>query len=235
MQAALISLQIVLRMLVKRRCGTISRFMALDETEDPYCITTHPLLVIISGPSGVGKDTLLQFMKDRGHDFSFVVTMTSRAKRASEVEGRDYFFVTRPHFESLIACDELIEHSIVYGEYKGIPKAQVRKAFASGKDVVMRIDVQGAHKIKAMVPNAVTIFLMPDSERELIRRLRDRKTESEAGLRKRIDTAHSEMRRKMEFDYCVVNHQDAQDAAVDQILGIIHAEHCRTLRKPALL
>ena len=209
--------------------------MVPDEVCDPYRIERHPLLVIISGPSGVGKDTLLQFMKDRGHDFSFVVTMTSREIRLGEVEGRDYFFVSRSGFESMIARDELIEYSIVYGQYKGIPKEQVRNAFASGKDVVMRIDVQGAQKINALVPNAVTIFLMPDSELELIRRLRERKTESEPELQRRIDTARSEMLRKTEFDYCVVNHQNGQDDAVDQILGIIRAEHCKTHRLPVVL
>ncbi len=140
--------------------------------ENPYDIASYPLLVVVSGPSGVGKDTLLQRLKDVGSDFWFVVTMTSRAQRPGEVDGKDYFFVTREEFDDLIEADELLEHSLVYGEYKGIPKEQVRKALSTGKNVVMRIDVQGAAKIKRIVPQAVTIFLMPESEEELIRRLR---------------------------------------------------------------
>ncbi len=211
------------------------QFMEFAEPLDQYCMPHHPLLVIISGPSGVGKDTLLQFMKERGHDFSFVVTMTSREMRPGEVEGRDYFFVSKSKFEGLIAHDEFIEHSVVYGQYKGIPKDQVRMAFASGKDVVMRIDVQGAHKIKAIVPNAVTIFLMPESEDELVRRLRARKTENEQEMQRRISTARAEMFRRGEFDYCVVNQHDAQLEAVDRILGIIKAEHCKTHRMAVTL
>ena len=202
------------------------------DVNDPFKIEHHPLLMIISGPSGVGKDTLLQFMKDRGRRFSFVVTMTSRARRSNEVEGRDYFFVNRERFEQLIAQGELLEHSVVYGDYKGIPKSEVRRAFASGNDVIMRIDVQGAAKIKKIVPEAVSVFLMPDSELELIRRLRERKTENEEALQRRFATARLEMQRRMEFDYSVVNYNDRQNEAVDEIVAIITAEHSRSWRGP---
>lgn len=185
------------------------------------------MLVVLSGPSGVGKDTLLNCLKTRGYDFAFVVTMTTRERRANEVEGVDYLFVSKGEFADLMQNDELLEHSIVYGDYKGIPKSQVRQAFESGKDVIMRIDVQGAAKIRALVPNVVTIFISPENEDELVRRLRDRKTESEDSLKIRIATAREEMKRKDEFEYLVINQAGAQDDAVDQIVSIISAEHCR--------
>ncbi|MCS7062088.1 MAG: guanylate kinase [Anaerolineae bacterium] len=194
-----------------------------------------PLLVVISGPSGVGKDTLLQRLRERGHDFAFVVTMTTRPRRANEVDGRDYFFVTREQFDALIRANELLEHSLVYGDYKGIPKEQVRRALASGKDVLMRIDVQGAEKIRRIAPNAVTIFIAPGSEEELIRRLMARKTETADGLAQRIATAREEMKRICEFKYVVENRDNEIDVAVDQILAIITAEHCRVDSTPVCL
>lgn len=200
--------------------------------ENPYDIASYPLLVVVSGPSGVGKDTLLQRLKDLGSDFWFVVTMTSRAQRPGEEDGKDYFFVTRDEFDDLIETDELLEHSLVYGEYKGIPKAQVRKALSTGKNVVMRIDVQGAEKIKRIVPDAVTIFLMPESEEELIRRLTERKTETPEGLQRRISTAREEMSRIPEFDFVVVNRAYQMNDAAADIDGIMRAERCRVGRQP---
>jgi guanylate kinase len=203
---------------------------ARAETHDLYSNPNPPLLVLLSGPSGVGKDTLLNALKSRGYDFAFVVTMNSRPRRSNETDGVDYIFVTREAFEAQIERGELLEHSVVYGDYKGIPKSQVRHAFASNKDVIMRLDVQGAAKIHAMVPNAVTIFISPESELELVRRLRERGSESEQALRTRIDTARDEMRRRDEFDYIVVNRDEQQDEAVNQILAIVKAEHCRIAR-----
>ena len=142
---------------------------------DLYNFRSPPMLVVLSGPSGVGKDTLLKRLKERGYDFAFVVTMTTRPRRENEVEGVDYIFVGKSEFADMMQQDELLEHSLVYGDYKGIPKQQVRDAMRSGKDVLMRIDVQGAAKIRQIVPNAVTLFLAPESEDELERRLAERK------------------------------------------------------------
>nr|MBP7601037.1 guanylate kinase [Thermoflexales bacterium] len=154
------------------------------------------------------------------------------AQRPGEVDGKDYFFVTREEFDDLIEADELLEHSLVYGEYKGIPKEQVRKALSTGKNVVMRIDVQGAAKIKRIVPQAVTIFLMPESEEELIRRLTERKTETPEGLQRRISTAREEMGRLHEFDFVVVNRAYQMNDAAADIDGIMRAERCRVGRQP---
>jgi guanylate kinase len=202
---------------------------------DLYNFCSPPMLVVLSGPSGVGKDTLLKRLKERGYDFAFVVTMTTRPRRENEVDGVDYIFVGKGYFADMMQADELLEHSLVYGDYKGIPKQQVRDAIASGKDVLMRIDVQGAAKIRTIVPNAVTIFLAPESEGELERRLAERKTETPDNLKLRIATAREEMKRVSEFDYVVVNIANRQDDAVDQIVAIVMAERCRIERQPICL
>jgi guanylate kinase len=197
---------------------------------DLYSFDSPPMLVVLSGPSGVGKDTLLNCLKFRGYDFAFVVTMTTRPRRVNEADGVDYYFVSQEEFERLIRANGFLEHSLVYGDHKGIPKSQVRAAFETGKDVIMRIDVQGAAKIRKLVPNVVTVFIAPESEDELIMRLRERNTEDGEKLQRRIATAREEMRRRDEFDYVVVNRGGCQDEAVDQIVSIITAEHCRVGR-----
>jgi guanylate kinase len=188
----------------------------------------QPLLVVISGPSGVGKDSVLQRMKERQLPFHFVVTATTRAPRAGETHGRDYFFVSSDEFAEMIEKDELLEYAHVYNDYKGIPKQQVREALATGHDVVMRLDVQGAAKIRKLTNGgAATIFLITASEAELEQRLRARKTETPEGLNLRIATARKELERMGEFDYCVVNHDMTLDDTVDKIIAIIEAEHSR--------
>jgi guanylate kinase len=188
-----------------------------------------PLLIVISGPSGAGKDSVVQRMKERGFPFHFVVTATDRPPRPNEVHGRDYYYYTTVEFERMIAESELLEHACVYGQHKGIPKQHVRQALSSGQDVVMRVDVQGADTVKGLIPEAVTIFLTCESEEELVARLRERRTESEAELQHRLETARQEMARMADFDYVVVNRHSALDAAVDDVVAIMRAEHCRSL------
>ena len=186
-----------------------------------------PLLIVISGPSGVGKDSVLQRMKDRGLPFHFVVTATTRPQRLEEQEGVDYIFVGREEFADMIEKGELMEYALVYSDYKGIPKAQVRKALASGKDVVMRVDVKGAATVRKISPEAILIFLTTSSEDELVERLKKRKTEKAEDLKLRIATARQEFNRVSEFDYIVVNREDQLDATVETINDIIQAEHHR--------
>jgi guanylate kinase len=188
----------------------------------------EPLLIVISGPSGVGKDTVIQRMKERELPFHFVVTATTRAPRPGEQDGVDYYFVTHDRFAEMIEQRELLEYAIVYNDYKGIPKEKVRQALTSGQDVVMRIDVQGAATIHAMCPQAVLIFITTGNEQELVSRLKARKTESPEGLNLRIATARQELRRIEEFDYVVINREDELDDTVDLILAIIQAEHHRS-------
>ena len=188
---------------------------------------TEPLLVVISGPSGVGKDTVLDHMKQRGLPFHFVVTATTRPRRPGEVEGEDYFFVEEKQFLDMIEKGELIEHALVYNDHKGVPRQQVREAMESAQDVVMRVDVQGAKTIRALAPEALLIFLTASDEEELARRLRKRRTESEADLQLRLETAKEEFGNLEIFDYAVLNADSQVDKAVDTILAIIEAEHHR--------
>ncbi len=196
-------------------------------SEPLYQRQRQPLLVVISGPSGVGKDTVLQRMKERGVPVHFVVTATTRPARPSEVNGVDYIFVSNDEFAEMIEQNELLEYAVVYGDYKGIPKQQVRDAMGSGKDVVMRIDVQGAATLRKLCPDALLIFLTTETEEEMVQRLTARKTETPEGLKLRIATARKEMKRLNEFDYCVFNPEFHLDAAVDTVLSIIEAEHNR--------
>ena len=187
----------------------------------------QPLLIVISGPSGVGKDSVVQCMIARDLPFHFVITATTRLPRAHERNGVDYFFYTQEEFTNMIEHNELLEYAIVYNDYKGIPKEQVRQALASGKDVVMRLDVQGAATVRKLCPEALLIFLTTQNEKEMIDRLRLRMTESPEDLKLRIATARQELRRIDEFDYIVVNPYGKLDETVDTILAIITAEHHR--------
>lgn len=187
----------------------------------------EPLLIVISGPSGVGKDCVVNLLRSRGLPVHFVVTATTRPRREGEVNGRDYFFVSKEAFAAMIEQEELFEYAIVYGDYKGIPKQQVREALASGKDVVMRLDVQGAATVRKLAPEAVLIFLTTTSEEELVERLKARKTDSAEDLSLRIATARQELKRVDEFDYVVVNADNMLDKTVDDVMAIINTEHHR--------
>lgn len=187
----------------------------------------QPLLIVISGPSGVGKDAVLHSLQKLRLPFHFVITATDRAPRADEVHGVNYFFVTTEEFEQMIAQDELIEYATVYGQYKGVPKDQVRQALASGKDVIMRLDVQGAAKVRELCPEAILIFLVPANQEEWFKRLKERRSETPESLKLRVATAIKELKRIPEFDYVVINAQDKLEQAADQIVAIIDAEHLR--------
>jgi Guanylate kinase len=173
-------------------------------------------------------------MQQRGLPIHFVVTATSRPKRPNEVEGVDYLFVTRQRFEEMIANDELIEHAVVYGEYKGVPRQQVMEALASGKDVVLRVDVQGALTLRKQFPQAVLIFLSAEDLQEVAARLESRSTEEAEELRRRLDTAQWELEHLCDFDYWVVNRRGQLQQTVDILIAIIQAEHHRICRQRGL-
>jgi guanylate kinase len=205
------------------------------DRDSPYDFEPQPLLIVISGPSGVGKDSLVQRLQERNCQFYFVVTATDRPPRPDEVEGEDYFFVSKEEFERMIEEDELIEHAVVYGQYKGVPKQQVREAMASGKDAIMRLDVQGAATIREIAPEAVLIFLTASSEGELEERLLARGDDSSDQVERRMATARQEMKRLPEFDYVVINRKGELDRAADDVLAIIRAEHCRVDQREVTL
>jgi guanylate kinase len=195
----------------------------------------RPLLVVLSGPSGVGKDATMDRMRDLGADFYQVITATTRSRRHNEQDRVDYHFVSMARFAEMIEAKELLEHAVVYGEYKGIPKAEVRHGLSSGRDVVLRVDVQGAATIRRLVPQAVTIFLVASSEDEMVARLRERQTEEPGMLAMRIATAREELRRLPEFKYVVVNREDCLDETARQVLAIMTAERCRVDWEPVSL
>jgi guanylate kinase len=169
----------------------------------------------------------MQRMQERGLKFHFVTTATTRTRRPNEVHGKDYWFITHEEFARMIDADEFMEHALVYGDYKGVPKEQVRKALKSGQDAVMRLDVQGAETVRKLVPEALLIFITTDSEEDLISRLQERSTETPEALAIRIATTRQELKRVDAFDYIIVNHEDQLDHTVDVIQAIIEAEHHR--------
>jgi guanylate kinase len=187
----------------------------------------EPLLIVISGPSGVGKDSVVKELLRRNDNLDFVVTATSRDRREKEQNGVDYFFVTKEEFERMKRDNELLEDSLVYGQYKGIPKKSVLAVWARGKDVILRIDFQGAMKIKNLYPETLMIFLLPTSEDELRKRLIDRKTETPETIELRMATTRKEMESISIFDYMVYNPHGKMNEAVRNIETIINAEHHR--------
>lgn len=186
-----------------------------------------PLLVVLSGPSGAGKDAVLSAMREACPDVFFAVTATTRPQRPGEVDGRDYLFLPEPRFQELLTQGEFMEHAQVYGRSYGVPKGPVRNALTKGQDVVIKVDVQGAATIRRVVPGALLVFLEAPTFDELERRLRSRKTEPEAALRLRLETARLELARRGMFDRVVVNETGALDQAVQRVLAVMDEERRR--------
>ena len=184
-------------------------------------------MVVISGPSGVGKDAVLERMKASNVPYHFAVTATARPKRDDEVDGVDYIFVEHDEFRRLIRNDELLEWAEVYGNPYGVPKAPVREALTRGQDVILKIDVQGADNIRRLVPGAVYVFLAPPDMTELEQRLTRRRTESTETLQVRLESAAKELEKAAKFDYVVVNRTGRLDEAVEEINSIIRRERAR--------
>lgn len=190
-----------------------------------------PLLIVISGPSGVGKDAVLSEMKTRGLPFFYVVTITTRPRRPGERDGVDYYFVSESEFQRMIHEKELIEWAKVYGNYYGVPKKQIEEALSQDKDVVLKVDVQGAATIKQILPDAVFIFLLPPSIAELANRLMQRQGLTADELNLRLTKAEDELKSLALFDYAVVSQKDKLDVAVSEILSIVTAEKCRVKQR----
>lgn len=186
-----------------------------------------PLLVVISGPSGVGKDAVVSRMRELSRPCHFVVTATTRPMRAGEQDGVDYIFVTHERFQEMLRAGELLEHAQVYGRWYGVPRQQVKAALERGQDVIVKTDVQGAKTIRQKVAQALFVFIAPPSMEELERRLRQRKSESPEQLALRIRTAMDELKHLSGFDYVVVNLNGRIDQTVAQIEAIMTAERCR--------
>lgn len=185
------------------------------------------LLFVLSGPSGVGKDSVIARLKSCAFPLHFAVTVTTRARRAEERHGIDYFFATSDEFDRMAKRGELLEWAVVHGHKYGTPRQQVREALAAGRDVLLKIDVQGAAQVRRKVPEAVFIFLAPADVAELGERLNARGTESAEDLDRRLRDAREEMADLPNYDYVVVNRRDCLDETVRAVKAIITAEHCR--------
>ena len=197
--------------------------------EQPIQLPEHPpLLIVVSGPSGVGKDAALRRMHELHYPFHFLVTNTTRPKRENEIDDVDYHFITKEQFAEMQSRGEFLERASVYGYDYGNSKQEVREALERGQDVIMRIDVQGAATIKRLVPDAIFIFLMPPSMQVLEARLRRRRTEPEDYLRLRLHAARLEMNEFEKFDYVIVNEDDQLNDTAQLIHSIILAEKSRS-------
>ncbi|WOL14700.1 guanylate kinase 2, chloroplastic/mitochondrial [Canna indica] len=197
-------------------------------SSDPLAPPPSPIIVVISGPSGVGKDAIIKKLQEVREGIHFVVTATSRPQRPGEVDGKDYYFVSKEEFLLMVERNELLEYALVYGDYKGIPKQQIRDYMAKGFDIVLRVDIQGAATLRSILgQSAVFIFLVAESEATLVNRLVARNTESPEMLLVRIATAREEIKYMKRFDYIVVNAEGKLDSAVKLVESIIDAEKAR--------
>jgi guanylate kinase len=200
-----------------------------NERTSPLDTSPNPLLIVVSGLSGVGKDTVLNRLRQSTHPLEFIVTVTTRPPRPNERDGIHYSFVSDSAFREMIDSDGLLEYASVYGYYYGVPADPVRKALADEKDVVIKVDVQGAATIKKIVPEGILIFIAAASMEELESRLKQRSTESEADLAVRLETAAAELEQLPMFDYMVVNRRGEINRAVADIEAVITAEKCRVV------
>ncbi len=194
-------------------------------------LVKKPLLIVLSGPSGVGKDAVLNVLKKPGSNLKFVTTMTTRPRRPKERDRVDYCFVNENEFQTLLKNKEMLESANVYGNWYGVPKTPIRQALEQGYDIVVKVDVQGAATIKKLAPQAVFIFLMPPSIEELSTRLKQRYTETPASLSTRLQACDNEMKQISKFDYVVINHHGQVESAVTEIKAIITAEKCRVRQR----
>ena len=208
---------------------------AADRSPLPFNRLTRPLLIVFSGPSGVGKDAVLSRMKELSYPLNYITTLTTRPRRPNERNNVDYHFVSVKRFQKMIENNKLLEWANVYGNWYGVPRVPIEQALDKGEDTIVKVDIQGAATIKKILPQAIFIFLMPPSMEELLMRLKQRHTESPSDLAVRLKTAEKEIEQLPLFDYVIVNKWDEVDLVVSGIEAIITTEKCRvTPREVAL-
>jgi guanylate kinase len=195
----------------------------------------RPRVFIISGPSGVGKDSVIEQLRDRYPGAHYAVTATTRNRRPGEMDGVHYLFMSEEEFRNRLAEGDFLESASVYGNLYGVPRSAAREALARGQDVFFKVDVQGAAEIRRLIPTAVSIFLAPESAATLLQRLKHRKTDDPAVLMTRFATATQELAAAFDFDYVIFNQQDRLDQALEEILAIVHAEKVRSTQPAAQL
>jgi guanylate kinase len=197
----------------------------VDQAAD---VPANGLVFVLSGPSGVGKSTLIERLKQDTFPITYCVTATTRPRRAGEEHGIHYYFLSDAEYDDLLKRDQFLEHAVVHNLYRyGIPLQSIRDGLRRGKDLIMAPDVQGASTVRWKMPNAITIFLRPPSLDDLRPRLEARGTETDEERRIRLATAEREMLRVSEYDYVIVNHSDRLDQAMDDLKAIIRAERSR--------
>lgn len=186
------------------------------------------LLLVVSGPSGAGKGTICNLLREKLPELAYSVSVTSRQPRPGEVDGQDYFFKTVPQVKDMIFRGELLEYAQVYGNYYGTPKPYVQKLLDEGKDVLLEIDIQGALQIKKVFPGGVFVFVVPPSLEELSARIYKRGTDREDVIRQRLAAATHELVYANEYDYIIVN--DVAEKAAERVLTLLEAERYRAAR-----
>jgi len=189
--------------------------------------TRQGLLFVLSAPSGAGKDTVINTLKQQGMDFYVVPSVTTRTPRPGESEGHPYHFISKETFEQLVSQNELLEYANVHGNWYGQPRKLIRDHLSAGRDVLLKIDVKGAATIRSKVSDAIFIFLIPGSLEELTQRLTGRQTETEEELRRRLADARKELAEQHWYDYLITNRDGHIQEAVDCLRAIMLAEHCR--------
>ena len=203
------------------------------ERASPNASSSAPILLVISGPSGVGKDAVVAGLRSALPSACFATTVTTRPPRPGERDGVDYRFLSEEQYHLLIAEDGFLERASVYTHRYGVPRREVEQALREGRDVIVRVDVQGAATIKRLVPDAVLVFLAPESHEVLRKRLRDRATDAGADLRVRLETAAREMAQEGSFDHVVVNAEGRLADTVSRIVSIVVSERRRRNRRPS--
>ena len=201
------------------------------ENQTLFNMPGDPLLIVLSGPSGAGKDVVLSRLRQLEYPLRYITTVTTRPQRVNEKGNIDYHFVSIEKFQKMISGDELLEWATVYGNWYGVPKQPVKQALDKGQDTIVKVDIQGAATIKKIVPQAIFIFLTPPSMEEIIIRLKQRHTESASDVALRIKTAEEEIKQLPLFDYVIINKRDEIDLAASDIKAIITAEKCRVNRR----
>ncbi len=189
--------------------------------------TRQGLLFVLSAPSGAGKDSVINALKEQGTDIFVVPSITARPPRPGESEGNPYHFVSKKQFQQMIQEDKLLEYAVVHGNWYGQPKEPIRENLRAGHDVLLKIDVQGAATIRKKLPEAIFIFLLPDSFEELAQRLVNRQTETPEQVQRRLEDAQYELAQQSLYDYVIHNRQNHLQDAVEQLRTIIEREHKR--------
>ncbi len=190
----------------------------------------HGFLVVISGPSGGGKGTVVRRVREMMPEIALSVSATTRPPRAGEEDGKDYYFMDRDAFEEMVAREEMLEYTCYCGNYYGTPKKEAQRILLSGKNLILEIEVEGNTQVKRLYPDAVSIMLIPPTIEEMRQRLLGRGTESVETVEKRLARAAEEIRLAPEYDYIVINQRDGIEACARHICEIIRAESARASR-----